>query len=104
MAQMKKAGRREAGANTRDALLKASAELIQENGMRPISLRDTADRADMNQAMVRYHFGDKDGLMKAVLDHGSNSFSRVFRKTAGSRRRYSPWSSGCGTTPGWPCS
>jgi len=70
MAQMKKAGRREAGANTRDALLKASAELIQENGMRPISIRDIADRADMNQAMVRYQFGDKDGLMKAVLDHG----------------------------------
>jgi len=66
----KKLGRRGAGANTREALLQACAALISENGIAPISVRDVADRAEVNQAMVRYHFGDKDGLMKAALDTG----------------------------------
>ena len=68
--ERKKLGRRGAGANTRRALLQACAALTLENGVTPISVRDIADRADVNQAMVRYHFGDKDGLMKAALDFG----------------------------------
>ncbi|MBT4711072.1 MAG: TetR/AcrR family transcriptional regulator [Alphaproteobacteria bacterium] len=66
----KKAGRRGVGANTSKALLQACAALISERGIGPISVREIADRAEMNQAMVRYHFGDKDGLMKAALDVG----------------------------------
>ena len=75
----KKLGRRGAGANTREALLRACAALILENGITPISVRDIADRADVNQAMVRYHFGDKDGLMKAALDDG---FGQLFGAVA----------------------
>jgi len=66
----KKAGRRGIGANTREALLQACAALISENGIGPISVRHIADRAEVSQAMVRYHFGDKDGLMMAALDFG----------------------------------
>jgi AcrR family transcriptional regulator len=51
-------------------LLQACAGLISENGIAPISVRDIADRAEVNQAMVRYHFADKDGLMMATLDYG----------------------------------
>ena len=67
---MGKLGRRGSGADTRGSLLKASCELILENGIGTVSLRDISDRANVNQAMVRYHFSNKEGLMKATLDHG----------------------------------
>ena len=67
---MSKLGRRELGADTRGALLQASTELILENGIGDTPLRDIARRANVNQAMVRYHFTDKSGLLKATLDFG----------------------------------
>lgn len=72
---MKKPGRRQAGANTRLMLLNAVAELTEERGMAPVSIRDISEKSDINQAMIRYHFGDKDGLMCASLDHG---FKQLF--------------------------
>ena len=66
----KNLGRRKSGTNTRSILLKAATELILENGMQPISVRDISLKADVNQAMVHYHFDDKEGLMKAVLNFG----------------------------------
>ena len=79
----KKLGRRGAGANTREALLQACAGLISENGIAPISVREIADRAEVNQAMVRYYFGDKDGLMKAALDYGLDSLFAAIPQDGG---------------------
>jgi AcrR family transcriptional regulator len=63
-------GRRPLGATVRDDLLEAGRALLTETGFQPLALRDVAERAGVNQAMVRYYFRDKHGFLEALLDDG----------------------------------
>lgn len=67
-----RAGPKGTGADVRAALLSAGCALYEERGLEGISLRDVADRAGVNQAMVRYYFTDKKGFEAAMLDTGFN--------------------------------
>lgn len=52
----------------RQALLAAALSAFAEFGLSGVSLRTITARAgQFNQSAVRYHFGDKDGLVTAVL-------------------------------------
>lgn len=52
----------------RQALLSAALKAFAEFGMNGVSLRKiTAQAGQLNQSAVRYHFGDKEGLVAAVL-------------------------------------
>jgi len=52
----------------RQALLTAALKAFAEFGMNGVSLRTiTAQAGQLNQSAVRYHFGDKEGLVAAVL-------------------------------------
>ena len=52
----------------RQALLTAALKAFAEFGMNGVSLRSiTAQAGQLNQSAVRYHFGDKEGLVAAVL-------------------------------------
>ena len=53
---------------TRQALLRAGAELFSERGFDGVSIEDLAARAGFNKALVSYHFGGKRGLYVAILD------------------------------------
>lgn len=66
----RKRGRPPAG-NTDDArndLLDAAETLFADFGYAATPLRQVAERAGVNPAMVHYYFGSKSGLLKAVLD------------------------------------
>jgi len=63
-------GRRPLGATVREDLLQAGRALLTEAGFQPVTLRDVASRAGVNQAMVRYYFRDKHGFLEALLDDG----------------------------------
>lgn len=54
---------------TRAALLAAAAELFAEQGFRATRVREIVARAGANVAAVSYHFGSKEGLYLAVLQH-----------------------------------
>lgn len=55
-------------AEGRKALLSAALQAFAEFGMNGVSLRRiTAQAGQLNQSAVRYHFGDKEGLVAAVL-------------------------------------
>lgn len=51
----------------RAALLKAARELFARRDYKATSVRDIAAAARVNPAMIHYHFGDKDGLYRAML-------------------------------------
>lgn len=53
----------------RSALLHHAADLFAERGPAATSVRDIADRARVNHGLVFRHFGAKENLVAAVLDH-----------------------------------
>jgi len=57
-----------AALGTRESLLDAAEELFAERGIPAASLRAITERAAANLAAVHYHFGSKQGLVRAVFD------------------------------------
>jgi AcrR family transcriptional regulator len=57
-----------AGRNTTaERLLGAASELMIERKSIEVSLSDIAQKSGVNAALVKYHFGNKDGLLLALL-------------------------------------
>lgn len=52
---------------TRDRLLDAAATALAEDGVAGVSARTVAARAEVNQALVFYHFGSVAGLLDAAV-------------------------------------
>lgn len=52
-------------------LLKAASELMIERNSIDISLSELANKSGINAALVKYHFGNKDGLLLALLARDS---------------------------------
>jgi TetR/AcrR family transcriptional regulator, repressor for neighboring sulfatase len=51
------------------AVLESAADLFAERGPAATSIRDIAARSSVNHGLIHRHFGSKDGLVGAVLDH-----------------------------------
>jgi AcrR family transcriptional regulator len=52
---------------TADKLLVAAGELMIARNSIEVSLSDIAQKSGVNAALVKYHFGNKDGLLLALL-------------------------------------
>jgi len=62
------ASRPQAAKNTTaEKLLVAASELMIERSSTDVSLSDIAQKSGVNAALVKYHFGNKDGLLLALL-------------------------------------
>jgi AcrR family transcriptional regulator len=59
----------DAAPDTRERLLEAGGAVFSEAGFRAATVRDIVTRAGANLAAVNYHFGDKEQLYLAVLEH-----------------------------------
>ena len=55
-------------ANARDQLIAASSQIMREGDTIDLSLSELSMRAGLNSALVKYYFGNKNGLMLALLD------------------------------------
>jgi AcrR family transcriptional regulator len=66
--QPKRRGRPPSGG--REAILEATLALIRERGIANLTTRGVAARAGVSEASVFYHFGDRQGLLQAVFEHG----------------------------------
>jgi AcrR family transcriptional regulator len=56
-------------ADTRDRLIAAAEELFAANGIQAVSLREIVRASGArNTTALQYHFGDRAGLVRAVLD------------------------------------
>jgi AcrR family transcriptional regulator len=66
----------------RNALLAAALELVREEGVGAISLREVARRAGVSHAAPAHHFGDKAGLLTALATQGYEMFGAALRAGA----------------------
>lgn len=53
---------------TRDQLLQHAAELFAERGFEKVTIREISEGVGANVAAVNYHFGDKFGLYRAIVE------------------------------------
>lgn len=54
---------------TRDLLLRTAVQLIAERGVEAVSLREIGIAAGQaNNAVLHYYFGDRDGLLRAIVE------------------------------------
>ena len=56
------------GAATREALIDAATLAFAREGFGPANLREIAQAAKVNPALIGYHFGSKEGLYAAVFE------------------------------------
>jgi TetR/AcrR family transcriptional regulator len=54
--------------SARDQLLEAASQIMREGDTIDLSLSELSLRAGLNSALVKYYFGNKNGLMLALLD------------------------------------
>ena len=67
-----------APASTRDKLLEAASALMRTRDTIDVSLSDIAQTAKVNAALVKYYFGNKRGLVLALLERDlSNAVAQL---------------------------
>lgn len=62
------------GSSTRDRLLLAAAQLLQESNNRDVSTRAICERAGVQAPTLYHYFGNKQGLLDAVVNHGFTQY------------------------------
>jgi len=65
------------------AILAAATDLFAERGPAATSIRDIAARSNVNHGLVFRHFGTKENLVGAVLDHLGATLTELLRTEAG---------------------
>lgn len=58
----------------KDRLIEAAMELVAGSGGQPVSTRQITEKAGVTAPTLYHHFGDKDGLMEAVVARGFEEF------------------------------
>ncbi|WP_077490477.1 TetR/AcrR family transcriptional regulator [Sinomonas mesophila] len=61
-------------ASPRERLIQAAMELVAASGGAAVSTRQITDLAGVTAPTLYHHFGDKDGLMEAVIARGFEEF------------------------------
>jgi len=62
---------------TRDALLRAAAQLFAERGAEAVSTREIASKAHVNNGLIHRHFRTKEALLREVLESLSAEIAAV---------------------------
>ena len=63
-------GSQERADRTRDLVLDETVRCVIDEGFAAASAKHIAERAGVTWGVVQYHFGDRDGLLMAVVDRG----------------------------------
>jgi len=70
--------------STRDAIFAAAATLFSSSGFDSVSTDDIARGAEVNKAMIYYHFADKLALYRAIVGDGLKTMSEIVARIAAS--------------------
>jgi len=63
--------------STKQRILEAAAVLFGERGFDGASASDIAAKANVNKALIFYHYGSKDALYRAVFKHWLDEFRKT---------------------------
>jgi TetR/AcrR family transcriptional regulator, regulator of cefoperazone and chloramphenicol sensitivity len=61
---------RKRGDDTRARIIDETVRCIQEEGFAAATAKHVAERAGVTWGVIQYHFGDRNGLLMAVVDDG----------------------------------
>lgn len=67
---------------TRKKVIQAAINCIYRDGFHAAHTNRIAEEADVSWGVLQYHFGDKDGLLQAVIDHIFNDFAATLESTS----------------------
>lgn len=67
---------------TRDLVIEETIRCIREEGFAAASTRHIIARAGVSTGVVQYHFGDREGLLSAVVDHAIDTLITSIEKLA----------------------
>ncbi|MFK8138042.1 MAG: TetR/AcrR family transcriptional regulator [Bdellovibrionales bacterium] len=62
----------------KEAILKSAIYLFTSKGYQKTTLKDLSAESGVNTALISYHFGGKEGLMRAVLEKKLSIFDQMF--------------------------
>lgn len=65
--------------------MEAAEMLFADNGFNGTSVRDIAEKANVNLAMISYYFGSKDKLLEAIFEHRGESTMLVLEDLANNK-------------------
>lgn len=71
----------------REAILEATLAVLREEGVAKLTSREVAARAGVSDASVYYHFGDREGLLRAAFAHGMKPLEFVTQLPADMERQ-----------------
>ena len=74
---------RQSSARVKERILQTAASLFAGNGYARTSMRELAKEADVNLALINYHFGSKKDLLKEILDLFFSGYLEVAEKELG---------------------
>ncbi|MEZ5571103.1 MAG: TetR/AcrR family transcriptional regulator [Halioglobus sp.] len=66
---------------TREKVIKAAIDCIYREGFHAAHTNRIAAEADVSWGVLQYHFGDKDGLLQAVIDYIFDDFAATLEST-----------------------
>jgi len=78
MTTISKPTKREA---TREKVILAAIDCIYRDGFHAAHTNRIAEEAGVSWGVLQYHFGDKDGLLQAVIDHIFDDFTTTLEAT-----------------------
>ncbi len=70
------------GDRTRAAIIAETVRCIDEEGFAAASAKHIAERAGVTWGVIQYHFGDRNGLLSAVVADGYDRFRRAVESVA----------------------
>ncbi|WP_202349716.1 TetR/AcrR family transcriptional regulator [Mycobacterium paraintracellulare] len=76
------AGRQERGDRTRELLIDETVRCIREEGFSAASARHIIERAGLSWGVIQHHFGDRDGLLTAVIEDAVDRLSASLDRLA----------------------
>jgi TetR/AcrR family transcriptional regulator len=67
----------ELDARTRSRLIRAAVQVFDKKGYDAASVREIVEMAGVTKPALYYHFGSKEGLLKAILTAGAREFENT---------------------------